>query len=354
MNNPTVKSMKIIASMKHCMQFAQYFATVQAMRDFLTDDVALWWFVLLFANDHDEPLASNAYARPGGRKSTADERQRVEDDERERTRSGGLASAVPSENVFAIYDEWQRVKEIRTSYDTGEVPSVSYEYFTPQGIEKVGEQKSHSFWYAITKNKVTFDTDDKTVIQTVVQVDGLGRKVRSAKTGVVNGVEGWNASGAVVYDKKSRVIKEGMTEFIEGSLNDLLSKRPSMTEYYKKYEYDAKDRKIKTVLPDTEGKIVEYTVEYLVEESDVLDECELVARTTDPLGNVSEQRTNAQGNIIRVSCEDEGEKELTNASYEYDVLGQMLNAFDAAKNPIGVEYDLLGRRTALQSLDGGR
>ena len=32
----------------------------------------------------------------------------------------------------------------------------------------------------------------------------------------------------------------------------------------------------------------------------------------------------------------------------------MLNAFDAAKNPIGVEYDLLGRRTELESLDGGR
>ena len=35
-------------------------------------------------------------------------------------------------------------------------------------------------------------------------------------------------------------------------------------------------------------------------------------------------------------------------------MGEMLKAFDAKQNPITAEYDLLGRRTALESLDSGR
>ena len=45
----------------------------------------------------------------------------------------------------------------------------------------------HDLWYAITSNKVTFDSEDDSVIKTVLQVDGLGRAVRTAKTGFVNG-----------------------------------------------------------------------------------------------------------------------------------------------------------------------
>lgn len=47
-----------------------------------------------------------------------------------------------------------------------------------------------NLWYAVTNNKVTFDADDDSIIQTVLQIDGLGRVVRTAKTGFVNGVEG--------------------------------------------------------------------------------------------------------------------------------------------------------------------
>ena len=73
-------------------------------------------------------------------------------------------------------------------------------------------------WYTVTSNKVTFDSDDDSVIQTVLQIDGLGRAVRTAKTGFVNGVDDWNASGAVEYDSKGRTVKAGMTEFIAGNL----------------------------------------------------------------------------------------------------------------------------------------
>ena len=123
---------------------------------------------------------------------------------------------------------------------------MSYEYFTPQ-------KNADSFcglWYTVTNNKVTFDSDDDSVIQTVLQIDGLGRSVRTAKTGFVNGVDGWNASGAVEYDEKGRTVKAGMTEFIAGDLESLLSSKPKMTDLFSSHEYDEKDRQIRTILPD--------------------------------------------------------------------------------------------------------
>ena len=55
-----------------------------------------------------------------------------------------------------------------------------------------------------------------------------------------------------------------------------------------------------------------------------------------------------------VAKEDKNGKQLTQVTYKYNEMGEMLNAFDAKQNPITVEYDLLGRRTALESLDSGR
>ena len=130
------------------------------------------------------------------------------------------------------YDKWQRIVSIWTSYDTGSTPAVSYEYHTPN---KDSDGK-HELWYAVTNNKVTFDADDSSVIQTVLQIDGLGRAVRTAKTGFVNGKDGWNASGAAEYDEKGRIVKEGMTEFIEGGLENLFNTTPIMKELFTSYK----------------------------------------------------------------------------------------------------------------------
>ena len=238
------------------------------------------------------------------------------------------------------YDSWQRAKEIWTGYDTGATPAVSYEYQTPAANEK----GIHSLWHAVTSNKVAFDADDDSVIQTVLQIDGLGRAVRTAKSGFVNGADGWNASGAVEYDSKGRAVKEGMTEFIEGDLKNLLESKPEMTGLFTSYKYDEKDRRTKTTLPD--GSV--QTTDFYIEEN------RLITETTDPLGNVSVQETDSRGNIVRVAKQDKNGRLLTQASYRYNELGEMLKAFDARGNAVIAEYDLLGRRTALESLDSGR
>ena len=246
-----------------------------------------------------------------------------------------------SGNTFRYeYDSWQRIKEIRTAYDTGTTPAVSYEYNTPNN-DSFGH---HGLWHAVTNNKVTFDAGDDSVIQTVLQIDGLSRAVRTAKTGFVNGRDGWNASGAVEYDEKGRAAKEGMTEFIEGDIQTLLESEPRMTALYTAYEYDGKDRQIKTTLPD--GSV--QTTDFYIEEN------RLIAETTDPLGNVSVQETDSRGNIVRVAKNDKDGKQLTEVTYRYNAMGEMLKAFDAKGNPVIAEYDLLGRRTALESKDSGR
>ena len=247
------------------------------------------------------------------------------------------------------YDNWQRIEKILTSYDTDENPAVSYKYYTAQEFIKDEntqrlKEKTHELWYAVTSNKVTFDSADKSAIQTVIQVDGLGRAVRSAKTGSVNGVDGWNASGAVEYDTKGRTVKEGMTEFIAGDLHALLASVPKMTEFYTSYEYDEKDRRVQTTLPDGEAQYAEFEIR----------DGKTVAYSIDPLENVSVQETDSQGNIVRTAKKDKSGKQLTEVGYNYNELEEMLSAFDAKGHPIKAEYDLLGRRTALESLDSGR
>ena len=244
-------------------------------------------------------------------------------------------------NTFRYeYDSWQRIKEIWTSYDTGTTAAVSYEYKTPNN-DSFGH---HGLWHAVTNNKVTFDADDERIIQTVIQIDGLSRAVRTAKTGFVNGADGWNASGAVEYDSKGRAVKEGMTEFIQGDIQTLLESEPRMTSLYTSYEYDGKDRRTKTTLPD--GSV--QTTDFYIEEN------RLITETADPLGNIAIQETDSHGNIVRVAKKDAQGKLLTQATYRYNAMGEMLKAFDAKGHPITAEYDLLGRRTALESLDSGR
>ena len=127
------------------------------------------------------------------------------------------------------YDGWQRVSSVRSPYDTGSVPAVSYSY----GIDGAGR------WYAVTGNKVSLNPGDTSVIQTVIQADGLGRASRTAKTGVVHdrGADtkrtGWNVAGAVEYDAEGNDIT---AEY------DLLGRKLSLASVdggRREYKYDA-------------------------------------------------------------------------------------------------------------------
>ena len=86
----------------------------------------------------------------------------------------------------------------------------------------------------------------------------------------------------------------------------------------------------------------------------IIEENCLTTETADPLGNIAIQETDSRGNIVRVAKNDKDGKQLTEVTYRYNAMGEMLKAFDAKEQPITAEYDLPGRRTALESLDSGR
>ncbi len=96
--------------------------------------------------------------------------------------------------------------------------------------------------YAVSFNKLTFDTDDRRTLRTVTFSDGLGRVVQSAREGVVyrdaQKRYGWNVSGAMAYDALDRVLVQ---QFPDGSRMH--------------YSYSAgKDSRLVTRVVDTLGR----------------------------------------------------------------------------------------------------
>nr|WP_255949272.1 RHS repeat-associated core domain-containing protein [Brucepastera parasyntrophica] len=247
------------------------------------------------------------------------------------------------------YDGRGRLIEVRTAYDTGAVPAVSYEYHTPTGAR----------WYAVTSNKITTDGGDDQVMLTVAELDGVGRVRRTAKAGEVydpgtkSGLRGWNVSGAIEYDGRGRTVKEGQTWFEAGNEGTAgipaLLEKPLILKLPTETDYDGLDRPVKVTLPD--GSVSE--TRYGVRSLDGVNRS--YTESVDPLGNTSVQYLDGRDNILRVErWEGDKTKLLTKATYLYNALGELLEARDAEGNPVTVEYDLLGRRTVIESIDSGR
>ena len=252
------------------------------------------------------------------------------------------------------YDLWQRPVAIYSPYDTT-VPCVSYEYFAPEG----------KLWYAITNNKVVFD-DDSNIIKTIILQDGLGRIIQTAKTGYVctnsqNGVfeEGWNVSGAVLYDSKGRILEQGQPYFIPGNDIHIITNNDNYNLLFKnpvRYEYDYRDRVVKSILPDNSIVNNEYSIIYANDDErlkNIVTGYLLKTTNIDQNGNKTLQFTDSHGNIIAVVKTDSTDNLLTKTYYQYDMVGQMLHAFDSVGNPVSMTYDLLGRTLTLASLDSG-
>jgi RHS repeat-associated protein len=74
----------------------------------------------------------------------------------------------------------------------------------------------------------------------------------------------------------------------------------------------------------------------------------------DPLTNWSRREVDSRGNVRFEGRYDAVGTILTSARYEYNALGELLVAYDHQGNPLTVEYDLAGRRTAIETKDAGR
>ncbi|WP_255804679.1 RHS repeat-associated core domain-containing protein [Treponema putidum] len=204
------------------------------------------------------------------------------------------------------------------------------------------------------------DAGDARIFSKEVIHDGLGRINYTAKEGEVyiDGTDyqtqtGWNISGAVYYDEDGRKKGEGQPVFYGGDIQNELSGSSSQILLYEKlnelkhptsYEYDGLGRVIKTTLPDGNIQRNEYSIDASLQ----------ITKTTDPKENINISKKDIRGNIKEVERRDKNNTLLTKARYEYSVLGEMLKAYDAKDNLLAVNYDMLGKRISLESLDMGR
>ena len=253
-------------------------------------------------------------------------------------------------SIDYVYDRYGRLIEVWSPYDRyregGITPAVRYRYEMPE----------RGNWYAVTENKIQFDSANSDVLSTVVMIDGLGRALYTAKQGEVwnNGrnARGWNVSGFTSYDSKGRSVMTGQPLFVDILDADDLARwtlrdRQLMVNPTEQ-EYDSLDRVVRTVLPAAPGhERPVQTTRYTIRNGTAF------AITTDPLGNISEQGSDGKGNILSMRRLDKYGSELTSASYLYNGLGEMLEALDADNNPLTVEYDRLGRRVKMTSADIG-
>ena len=264
----------------------------------------------------------------------------------------GVKEKETDENGNVItyeYNDYGYLEEVYSPYDT-EMPAVRYEYCKPT--------ETQLYYYTVTHNKISTDPDDEGVIRTVIAADGLGRAFITAKDGAKRegneDIPGWNIAGPVSLDEKGRTAAQGQSLFLAGESIDILLQYRFPAPYSSAYnpygllnptliEYDSQDRQIKVELPDGAVETTEY---------DIRDRKSVVT-VTDPLQNISIRETDARGNIVSVKRLDDSGI-LTSATYEYNAIGEMLKALDHNGNVLTVEYDLMGRRTAMQSPDMGR
>ncbi len=231
------------------------------------------------------------------------------------------------------YDNFGRLNTIISSYDTGTVKAVEYSYLTD------------SFpWKAMTKNKISFDPGSTDTMDTWVITDGLNRIILTAKEGEVyneaGNLNGWKKSGYVVYDSKARPVGKGQTVFEETSTAPSIENtalRPTIKTY------DALDRILAITFPDNSVITKDYGVEGLM----------TTERVTDPLGNITETKKDIRGNIVGIEKRDSSGMLLTESSYIYNVLGELLKVTDAKGSDVTFSYDILGRRLTLQSPETG-
>ncbi|WP_306766984.1 toxin TcdB middle/N-terminal domain-containing protein, partial [Olavius algarvensis spirochete endosymbiont] len=241
------------------------------------------------------------------------------------------------------YDDFGRPTAIFGPYD-GTIPAVAYEYTSDD----------YGSLYARSANKISLDPDDEELMYTLIKIDGLGRPIYTAKTGFIAHVDreggelGWNVSGAVSYDEKGRVVKEGRPSF---QAADGLPTAPLLEEgFITQTIYDDLDRPLKTIYPSSNWGDVYSTYQYRIDGETSL------SILTDPLSRISETRKNARGQLenLRRKYMDET---LAHVDYEYNPLGELLEVRQSNQGEddysVRFTYDMRGLQVAQESPERG-
>lgn len=235
-------------------------------------------------------------------------------------------------NVVAyLPDAAGRTREIRGPYDQGAaVATIAFEY----------HPEAHPAW-ARTFNKEEWEAND--TLDTLLYIDGLKRVLQTKKEAeVLQGeqkVYGLTVSGKVEFDALGRSLEQGQPLFEAGYHTAFTAlgaaKNPT------RFSYDLLDRTLTTTLPDDAVTAMSYGFE----------DGMFVTVVTDAEGKVKKTLKDVRGNIVAVKEKLDAQWVVTR--YAYDPLTQIVRVTDDRNNLTTVDYDQLGRRTAIANPDTG-
>ncbi|CAK8710557.1 hypothetical protein GKODMF_00765 [Candidatus Electrothrix gigas] len=191
-------------------------------------------------------------------------------------------------------------------------------------------------------------------LETVTFMDGLKREIQTKKDGAISTGSGNSkdktkdvmiVSGRIIFDFVGRAVEQyyPITENLgkQGIFNPAFdSIQPTRTRH------DVLDRVLQTTIPDDTSTIFAYGFG-----TDRDGATRFHTRVTDAKDNSKETFKDVGEHITAVKEFNKGETIWT--SYAYDPLGQIVQVRDDKDNLTKVGYDLMGRRTRIDSPDAG-
>ncbi len=235
--------------------------------------------------------------------------------------NGNVTSRVP--------DEFGRLERLYSPYDTT-VASVRVEYAPEAAIPR-----------ARTRNLLPGGR----TVDTIVFMDGMSRVTQTQKTAQVYRKEpGVSVTGRIQFDVMGRVSEQGISHFVANVDPGFVDPNP---EYKTTFAYDVLGRKVRTVQPN--GGIFETTYDLGRASGDPF--LRRRATVVDPLQKTRVMYRRPDDRIAAV--EERLGADIRTTRYAYDPLGKLRAITDAHGNETHAEYDRLGRRTQLRSLDAG-
>ena len=250
---------------------------------------------------------------------------------------------INGHELVTEYDEFGRLEIVQGPYELAAGENSLEVDYSPQVCPILPR-------CAITTNTAVDPRTNtiSTSIDTAIFVDGLGRVIQTQIDGEVNGELGHIVSGEVVFDASGRLIKQGQPDFRMGSTitptvnmaNDARSTQ---------WDYDVLDRAVQVTEPG--NLITQFNYEIgTAPHDDRLTT--LQTEISDPEGKIRYEHYDAANRLVAVVQRYNSQDLVT--SYTYQPTGELLTISDARDNVSEMEYDLVGRRTAVTTPDTGR
>ncbi|MBN2754658.1 MAG: hypothetical protein JXR81_07305, partial [Candidatus Goldbacteria bacterium] len=260
----------------------------------------------------------------------------------------GVPASVTDMNGNTIsygYDQHGRILNIKGPNETQEGEyAVQYEYYPNSNTTNAITA------YAKTKNRDMANSG--TTIDTLTFTDGLNRVIQVKKdadvaSGVGSYQSGMIVSGRVLFDNAGRVTHQYYPRFETSNFTVFDYVLPSETPTT--FVNDDFDRPVTITNPDQTTAGFAYGIET----------SRLKTSVVDANGNTKITYKDADGQILKI--EEYGTQIVNGQSsnktlvtlYTYDDIGQIKSVTDDNGNVTNVEYDMMGRRTAIDNPDTG-